>query len=188
MCKTSSMMWTVPAMPMLAMMKMAGMTGAPRGAEPCPTGCRSRDSGEDTAQRGRDKLPSIVETARSAGSFSTLVDLLRRADLAEVLEAPGPFTVFAPTDDAFRKLPRKALAELANDPARLAAVLKNHVVRGQLSAGDLAGVDRLRTLAGQSVGIDTTMGVRVASSYVIQPDIRCANGTVHAIDAVILLD
>lgn len=133
-------------------------------------------------------MADIVATAIGAGSFNTLVAAVKAAGLVETLQSPGPFTVFAPTDEAFKKLPAgtvETLLEPANK-AKLVAVLTYHVVAGKVMAADVVGLTEAATVQGQKVKIDTKSGVKVDDANVIQTDIVCDNGVIHVIDAVIL--
>lgn len=130
---------------------------------------------------------NIVRTAAAAGSFKTLTGLLRRAGLAGTLAAKGPFTVFAPTDAAFAKVPRYRLAALAEDRAKLRAVLLSHVVRGNVRAASVAKRAQLRTLSGASYRIRASRSaVRVGGAKVVRADVPAANGVIHAVDKVLL--
>lgn len=133
-----------------------------------------------------DAANDIVDTAVAAGSFATLVQAVQAAGLVDTLKGDGPFTVFAPTDDAFAKLPEGALDELLADPAKLADVLTYHVATGRLEASTLTGVAALKTVQGQSLDVDASVGVKVGSAYVVQGDIETSNGIIHAIDSVLL--
>jgi uncharacterized surface protein with fasciclin (FAS1) repeats len=128
----------------------------------------------------------IVTTAVQAGSFNTLARALAAADLVETLQGPGPFTVFAPTDEAFAKLPPGTLEALLADKARLTKVLTYHVVPGAVMAADVAKMSSARTVQGQSVTISTGGGVKVDDANVVKTDIVATNGVIHVIDAVIL--
>jgi uncharacterized surface protein with fasciclin (FAS1) repeats len=128
----------------------------------------------------------IVQTAIDAG-FSTLATALTAADLVGALQADGPFTVFAPTDEAFANLPAGALSGLLADIPALTNVLLYHVVDGQVFAGDLDGVTSAPTLLmGQSVSIDLTSGVKINDATVITKDIIATNGVIHVVDTVLL--
>jgi uncharacterized surface protein with fasciclin (FAS1) repeats len=133
-------------------------------------------------------MPTIVETAIAAGSFNTLVAAVKAADLVETLSGPGPFTVFAPTDEAFAKIPAETLAGLLKPEAKdqLVGILTYHVVAGRVLAADVVKLTSAKTVNGQSVTIDTASGVKVDGANVIQTDIECDNGVIHVIDAVIL--
>ncbi len=131
----------------------------------------------------------IVDTAVGAGAFNTLVAAVQAADLVATLKSDGPFTVFAPTDDAFAKLPAGTIENLLKpeNKQQLVAVLTYHVVPGKVMSSDLAG-KRLeaKTVQGTTVDIDATNGVRVDNANVIQADIMTTNGIIHVIDRVIL--
>ena len=129
----------------------------------------------------------IVDTAVASGSFKTLVTAVKEAGLAEALKGKGPFTVFAPTDDAFAKLPKGTLEGLLADKQKLAAVLKYHVVSGKVMAADVVNVEEAKTLQGQTISINAKNGVKLnGSAKVVKADIECTNGVIHVIDTVIL--
>lgn len=138
---------------------------------------------------GAAKAANIVETAVSAGQFDTLVAAVKAAGLAETLAGPGPFTVFAPTDEAFAKLPAGTVEDLLKpeNKAKLVAVLTYHVVPGKVMSSDIAGktVDA-ETVQGQSLAIDATDGVMVDGAKVISADVMADNGVIHVIDSVVL--
>lgn len=130
---------------------------------------------------------NIVETAVAAGSFKTLVKAIQAADLAEVLQGPGPFTVFAPTDEAFAAIPKETLDALLKDKKQLAAVLTYHVAPGQVMAADVVKLDSAKTVQGQKVTVKAAQGsVKVNNANVVKTDIVCSNGVIHVIDAVLL--
>jgi uncharacterized surface protein with fasciclin (FAS1) repeats len=128
----------------------------------------------------------IVDTAVEAGSFTTLAQALTAAGLVDTLKGPGPYTVFAPTDEAFAKLPPGTLDALLADKAKLTQVLTYHVVPGKVMAEDVVKLDRAKTVQGQSVTISTMGGVKVDNANVIKTDIVASNGVIHVIDNVIL--
>lgn len=132
----------------------------------------------------------IVDTAVGAGQFSTLVAAVKAADLVATLKSPGPFTVFAPTDAAFKKLPPGTVENLLKpeNKAQLVKVLTYHVVPGRVMSGDLAAkVTNAKTVQGQTVRIDATRGgVMVNNARVLSADIAASNGVIHVIDTVIL--
>jgi uncharacterized surface protein with fasciclin (FAS1) repeats len=128
----------------------------------------------------------IVDTAVAAGSFKTLAQALGAAGLVDALKGPGPFTVFAPTDEAFAKLPAGTLEALLADKAKLTAVLTYHVVSGKVMSRDVVKLSTATTLQGQSVKISTQGGVKVDNANVVKTDIEASNGVIHVIDAVIL--
>ena len=138
-----------------------------------------------TPARAAEK--DIVDTAVGAGNFTTLAKLLTDAGLVATLKGPGPFTVFAPTDEAFAKVPKATLEALAADKAKLTAVLTYHVVPGKVMAADVVKLKDAKTVQGQSVKI-SLMGstVMVDNAHVTKTDIVASNGVIHVIDSVIL--
>jgi uncharacterized surface protein with fasciclin (FAS1) repeats len=128
----------------------------------------------------------IVDTAISAGSFTTLVTALQEAGLVETLKGEGPFTVFAPNDEAFAKIPADQLTALLADKEKLTAVLTYHVVPGKVMAADVAGITSAKTLQGQEIRVDTSYGVKVDDAKVIKTDIGASNGVIHVIDTVLM--
>lgn len=128
----------------------------------------------------------IVDTAVSAGSFNTLATALTEAGLVDTLKGEGPFTVFAPTDEAFAKLPEDQLAAILADKELLTSILTYHVVAGKVMAADVAALESAATVQGQSVIINTDSGVMVDSANVIQADILASNGVIHVIDTVLV--
>ncbi len=131
-------------------------------------------------------LKDIVDTAIGAGSFTTLAAALSAAGIIDVLRGDGPFTVFAPNDSAFAKLPAGTVESLLKDIPKLKSILTYHVVSGKYLSSDVKGTMQLPTLQGKSVTIDPTHGVTVNGAKVVQPDIECANGVIHVIDSVML--
>lgn len=132
---------------------------------------------------------NIVQTAVAAGQFKTLVKALRAAGLVSALEGPGPFTVFAPTDAAFSKLPPGTLASLLKpeNKAKLRGILTYHVVPGELTAAQVTHLSSAKTLNGQEVRIRVENGtVMVNDAHVVKTDIRASNGVIHVTDAVLL--
>ena len=131
-------------------------------------------------------MANIVETAVSAGSFKTLVKAVQAAGLVETLSSKGPFTVFAPTDEAFAKIPPETMQSLLNNIPQLKAVLTYHVVPGKLMATDVVKQHSLKTAQGQSITLDISHGVKVDDASVIKTDVQADNGIIHVIDKVIL--
>jgi uncharacterized surface protein with fasciclin (FAS1) repeats len=127
----------------------------------------------------------IVETAVSAGSFKTLVTALGAAGLVDTLKSKGPFTVFAPTDEAFAKIPKADLDALLKDKAKLTSVLTYHVVPGKVMAADVKA-GKVKTVQGSELTISTSMGVMVDKAKVTKTDIVADNGVIHVIDTVIM--
>ena len=129
----------------------------------------------------------IVDTAVAAGSFKTLAQLLTAADLIGVMKGPGPYTVFAPTDEAFAKVPKDVLDGLGKDKAKLAEVLKYHVLTSKWTTDDIKLVKQTGTAQGKSVTFGTAGGtITVNGARVVKPNVDCTNGMIHVIDAVLL--
>jgi uncharacterized surface protein with fasciclin (FAS1) repeats len=129
----------------------------------------------------------IIETATSAGSFTTLAKALEAAGLVETLKGEGPFTVFAPTDEAFAKLPEGTLDALLKDKEKLTAILTYHVVPGNVTSEQVAGMTSAKTVNGQELRIAAAAGkVTVGQATVTQADVPATNGVIHVIDTVLL--
>ena len=129
----------------------------------------------------------IVDTAVAAGSFKTLAKLLADADLIAVMKGPGPYTVFAPTDEAFAKVPQDVLAGLAKDKAKLQEVLKYHVLTSKWTSDDIKLVKQTGTAQGKPVTFGATGGtLTVNGTKIVKPNVDCTNGMIHVIDAVLL--
>jgi uncharacterized surface protein with fasciclin (FAS1) repeats len=127
----------------------------------------------------------IVDTAVAAGNFKTLATALQAAGLVQTLKGAGPFTVFAPTDAAFAKIPKADLDALLKDKAKLTAVLTYHVVPGKVMAKDVKAGD-VKTAQGGNLTLGTTGGVTVNNAKVVQADIVASNGVIHVIDTVVM--
>lgn len=127
----------------------------------------------------------IVDTAVAAGNFKTLATALTAAGLVDTLKGPGPFTVFAPTDEAFAKVPKADLDALLKDKAKLTAVLTYHVVPGKVMAADVKA-GNVKTVQGSDLTVSTMDGVKVDNAKVIATDIVADNGVIHVIDSVIM--
>ena len=129
----------------------------------------------------------IVDTAVAAGSFKTLTKLLTDADLVAIMKGPGPYTVFAPTDEAFAKVPQDVLAGLARDKAKLQEVLKYHVLTSKWTTDDMKLVKQTGTVQGKSVAFGVIGGTpTVNGAKIIKPNVDCTNGMIQVIDAVLL--
>jgi uncharacterized surface protein with fasciclin (FAS1) repeats len=127
----------------------------------------------------------IVDTAVKAGNFKTLVAAVQAAGLVDTLKGPGPFTVFAPTDEAFAKIPKATLDGLLKDKAALTKILTYHVVAGKVMAKDVkAGM--VKTVQGSDITLATSGGVTVNGAKVVAADVAADNGVIHAIDTVIM--
>ena len=141
------------------------------------------------AGTARAQEKDIVDTAVAAGSFTTLAKALQAADLVGTLKGTGPFTVFAPTDEAFAKLPAGTLADLLKpeNKAKLTAILTYHVVAGKVMASQVTGMKSAKTVNGQSLKIAVKdNGVIIDSAKVVKADIAASNGVIHVIDTVLL--
>ena len=142
-------------------------------------------NGAPTASRSKEG--NIVQTAVAAGQFKTLASLLTKAGLAGTLEGKGPFTVFAPTDAAFAKVPKATLAALARNKAQLRAVLLFHVVKGKVTAAQAMKLHSAKTLEGKSLSIRVSGGkVLVGGATVTKADVMASNGVIHVIDKVLI--
>jgi uncharacterized surface protein with fasciclin (FAS1) repeats len=127
----------------------------------------------------------IVDTAVKAGNFKTLVAAVQAAGLVDTLKGKGPFTVFAPTDEAFAKIPKETLDGLLKDKAALTKILTYHVVAGKVMAKDVKA-GGVKTVQGQDITLATTGGVTVNGAKVVAADVAASNGVIHAIDTVIM--
>ncbi|NJM43293.1 MAG: fasciclin domain-containing protein [Brachymonas sp.] len=127
----------------------------------------------------------IVDVAVKAGSFKTLVAAVQAAGLVDTLKGPGPFTVFAPSDEAFAKIPKDKLDALIKDKAALTKVLTYHVVSGKVMAKDVKA-GKVKTVQGQEVTLATTGGVTIDGAKVVATDVAASNGVIHVIDTVIM--
>ena len=189
--RSNRMCLSVPVMPFMTMARMGRAAwswsghGAGMGLSPKKTDASTPQACAPEAGAARPRARNVVETAQTAGVFSSLLGALRAAGLDSALEGAGPFTVFAPGDDAFAKVPAASLQGLLKDPIELAKVLKFHVVRGRLTSADLAPVASLRTLEGRALSLDLGQG-KVGNARVVKPDVLSANGVIHVIDSVLL--
>lgn len=131
----------------------------------------------------------IVDTAVSAGSFKTLVAAVKAAGLVDTLKGKGPFTVFAPTDAAFAKLPEGTIETLLKpeNKSKLVSILTYHVLPGKVGAGDIAGKKiSVSTVEGSMIAVDATKGVKINDANVVTADVAASNGVIHVIDTVIM--
>lgn len=147
----------------------------------------ARNSVTTVAYEKEEKM-DIVDTAVKAGSFKTLAAAIQAAGLVDTLKGKGPFTVFAPTDEAFAKLPAGTVEALVKpeNKAKLTAILTYHVVAGEVKASEVVKLKSAKTVQGQSVTIDATDGVKINNAKVVKADIECGNGVIHVIDTVLL--
>ena len=134
------------------------------------------------------EMLNIVETALNAGTFKTLVKALSAAELVETLKGAGPFTVFAPNDEAFAKVPSNTINDLLKpeNKEKLKAALTYHFVSGKVMSTDAARLTTAKTVNGQELRIDATDGVKINNAKIITPDIEATNGVIHIIDAVLM--
>ncbi|MBD2299869.1 fasciclin domain-containing protein [Nostoc sp. FACHB-87] len=131
-------------------------------------------------------MADIVDIAVSNDAFKTLVTAVQAAGLVETLKSPGPFTVFAPTDDAFAKLPPGTIQTLVQNIPQLTRILKYHVVAGKLSQAELAKLGTVTSVEGSIIKIDCSEGFEIKNATVLAADIDADNGIIHVIDTVIL--
>ncbi|HTV01191.1 MAG TPA: fasciclin domain-containing protein [Luteitalea sp.] len=140
-----------------------------------------------TAAPAQAQTKDIVDTAVGAGMFNTLVTAVKAANLVETLKGAGPFTVFAPTDEAFAKVPKATLEALLKDQAKLKEVLTYHVVAGKVTAADVVKLKDAKTVQGQSLKIAVNgSNVSVDNAKVIKTDVAASNGVIHVIDTVLM--
>lgn len=165
-----------------ALVALLSISGCASSAEPAKTGDDATPAAAATDKK------DIVDTAVAAGSFNTLAKALSAAGLVDALKGEGPFTVFAPTDEAFAKLPPGTLEDLLKpeNKDKLAAILKYHVVSGNVGSAEVVKLTSAKTLQGGEVKIATEGGVTVDGAKVVKTDIACTNGVIHVIDTVIL--
>ena len=147
------------------------------------------EEGEQMQSEMTMALPDIVDTASSAGSFGTLVAAVQAAGLVDTLKGEGPFTVFAPTDEAFAALPEGTIESLlqADNKDQLVSILTYHVIPGKVMSADIAGQELMvETVQGSKIDVDATSGVKVDDANVVTADIEASNGVIHVIDKVIM--
>jgi uncharacterized surface protein with fasciclin (FAS1) repeats len=151
-------------------------------------GCGADHGAKAAKNEGESKAQGdIVATAVANGSFKTLVAAVEAAGLVETLQSDGPFTVFAPTDDAFARLPEGTVEGLLADPDKLREILLYHVVPGKVTSAKVAGLDSAATAQGSTIDIRVEDGnVRINEASVIAADVETSNGVIHVIDQVIL--
>lgn len=146
-----------------------------------------QDEPQVTEQMAPQEMGTIVDVAVANGNFNTLVAAVQAAGLVDTLSGPGPFTVFAPTDEAFAKLPPGTVEELLEDPEALANILTYHVVSGKVMAADVVGLTAAPTVQGQELTV-TVEGTKVMvnDATVVITDVEASNGVIHVIDTVLL--
>ncbi len=170
-------MRTLASLALVLSLAACGGSSTPAAQEPAST-----TSADEAPAASAD----IVDTAVAAGSFTTLVAAVQAAGLVDTLKGEGPFTVFAPTDEAFAKLPAGTVEALLADPAALTAVLTYHVVPGKVTSDAVVSLTSATTVQGADVAIDASSGVRINDAQVIQADVMATNGVIHVIDTVLL--
>lgn len=131
-------------------------------------------------------MADIVETAMNAGTFNTLVKAIEAVEVLEFLKSPGPYTVFAPTDEAFEKLPEGTLDSLLQNIPKLKRIVLYHVAFGDVRAEDLRQIEEAETVEGSVLAIESSNGVKVNDANVVKTDILTDNGVIHVIDAVLI--
>lgn len=156
--------------------------------EPTPVAAEPTPEPEKPAEPEPPPAPTkdILTTAADAGNFTTLLAAIDKAGLKDTLSGPGPFTVFAPTDEAFAKVPKADLDKLLKDKKKLTAVLNYHVVAGSVKAADVAGMPTAKTVNGADLTIDASSGVKINDATVISADIMTTNGVIHVVDTVLM--
>lgn len=131
-------------------------------------------------------MADIVETAVNAGTFNTLVKAVEATELVEILKSPGPYTVFAPTDEAFNNLPEGTLDALLQDIPKLKRIVLYHVAFGDVRAEDLMQIEEAATVEGSIVAVESGQGIKVNDANVLKTDILADNGVIHVIDGVLI--
>lgn len=133
-------------------------------------------------------MKNLVETAIIAGNFKTLIKVVQEAGLTDVLKTDGPYTIFAPTDEAFSKLPEGTIKSLFKNKEKLTNILTYHVIPSKVMAKDVIGLQKADTVNGKKIKIDTAHGVKIDNARIIKTDIECTNGVIHVINEVLLPD
>jgi uncharacterized surface protein with fasciclin (FAS1) repeats len=131
-------------------------------------------------------LKNLVETAINAGTFKTLIIALREAGLYDILSSEGPFTIFAPTDEAFSKLPNGTIEKIMKDKEKLTDILTYHIIPNRVFSKDVNSLQKADTINGKQVKIKTGNNVKIDNAKIIKSDIKCTNGVMHIIDEVLL--
>lgn len=131
-------------------------------------------------------MKNLVDTVIETGNFKTLIKAIQETGLIDTLKNDGPFTVFAPTDEAFSKLPSGTFEDLIKDKEKLTEILTYHVVPNKVMSNQVLKITNARTVNGKQVTIDTKNGVKIDKATVIKSDIECSNGVIHVIDEVLI--
>ena len=184
--KTQKNFLFISLMLVTAMLFTACIQAIPQ-ASPAPADTPAEEASTESAMETEEAAPDIVDIAVADGRFETLVAAVTAADLVDTLKSEGPFTVFAPTDDAFAALPEGTVEGLLEDIPALTDVLLYHIVSGSVMASDVVGLDAATTVQGSDIAISLEGdSVKINDATVIITDIEAANGVIHVIDAVIL--
>lgn len=133
-------------------------------------------------------MKSIVETVISAGNFRILINAIQEAGLKDILSFEGPYTIFAPNDDAFSKLPDGLLNKILQDKEKLTEILTYHVMSNKILSKQVSNLKKAKTANGKEISINTKNGVKINEANLIKADIKCKNGVIHVIDKVLLPD
>ena len=131
-------------------------------------------------------MADIVDTAVNAGAFDTLIAAVKTAGLVDTLKGTGPFTIFAPTDDAFAKLPHGTIDALLNDIPLLTKILTYHVVTDKIMSTDALNLNSIPTVEGSALSIEASNGIKVNDATIVTPDVEADNGVIHVIDSVLI--
>ncbi|MFW5953221.1 MAG: fasciclin domain-containing protein [Candidatus Natronoplasma sp.] len=131
-------------------------------------------------------MKDIADTLRDDNQLKTLWSAIEKADIEELIKEKGPYTIFAPTNDAFNKIPSDELNELLANHDELVNTLKNHIVMGKYTSTDVAKMEKTTSMSGEEINVDTSNGVRVNESKVIKPDIEGSNGIIHFVDTPLI--
>lgn len=184
--KQTKKRWELKMRYLLAFVLIFGLMATSSEAHCGACGAEKNHDHDSKASKIKE-INSIIETANEAGSFKTLLAAVEAAGLSSALSGEGPFTVFAPTDDAFAALPKGTIESLLKDKEKLASILTYHVLTGAVKAKDVVKINNAETLNGQAVSIKVEDDiVMLDNAKVITTDIICSNGVIHVIDAVIL--
>ena len=131
-------------------------------------------------------MKNIIDTVEGNPQFSTLASAIKTANLTDALSGTEPYTVFAPTNEAFKKVPPETLTEVLDDPERLSNILNYHVVAGKVMSADVMKLKEAATVEGTMVTIDTSKGIKINNASVTSADVECGNGVIHIIDTVLM--
>lgn len=179
---------TYAAIGIVAVIAIGGLvflSGQQQSAPQNSTNSQAQSMNKETTME-QNTTNTIVDVAVAAGNFTTLVQAVQAAGLVETLQGPGPFTVFAPSDEAFAKINKATLESILADKEQLTAILTYHVVPGKVMAKDVASLTRATTVQGGDLTIRTANGVQVNNARVVTTDIEASNGVIHVIDTVLL--